>query len=1526
MQKEIDLVLKSAFANNLSFSVTDLIKIAEKLIDGNYQNELIHAFLECGHLPAVNNLFYNSELQEKWLSALFKLVLKSNYHTGFMLKQRAERYSTQPLFKLISGKKIDEITYSDAWQLIGSIGLSLMALTENVKDPVIGLYMPNSIETALIDLACLSFNFKIVPIPTNVSRDHLKYILRHSKITHLFVDGSEQINSLKYVSNDFEHLKIISLLKTNLLESPLSWQAFNELGHEMDKGKLDHRLQKFQMDTDATIMYTSGTTANPKGIIFTQGNIITKRFARALALPNICSDDSFLCYLPLYHTFGRYLELMGAIFWGATYCFAESPSFKSLLKNMTVVRPTIFISIPKRWFQLYETLTVQSSDIDQNNLKKYIDRVTGGKLRLGLSAAGYLDPDIFTFFQKNGIQLLSGYGMTEATGGITMTPENDYIKDSVGKPLPGIELKLGQDDELLLKGPYVISHYHGTEKASALRNGWFHTGDIFKEDGGHYFIIDRKKEIYKNSRGITISPQKIENLFQDFEVVKSVFLVGDGQPYNTVLIYPDKKWLKNFEQENDLNISEYFSSLIQSVNSFLAQHERIVNYALIERNFSADKNELTLKKTYKRKIILKNFDKYIAPLYEKDYHSLIVDGNEIRIPKWLLRKSRMIYNDLIWDGNTLSIRNTDKNLSVVFNDADIIIGDYRYYIRNNVVDIRKMVNPKLWIGNQTFVEFFGFQAILPNAFEEIQDINFSRINFKPGTANIPTTFIDAIKTALRDKIFDLETIHQSAVILLNTTGYNISIAINYFSKLLSIDKRELVDLALTILKRLRYHTDFKIRIRALEVMTPYLTGEAFIEYLTEIYNSSENPKILKDLALDVRLLKQHHFKSILDKLAELRHHSNDFTANEKILIEALLNTITEFGINHPTEFKWARSELVKWNLSHRSQEWFNLTNLLINKLINGFRIWLGDNRQNAIDTDTGEEYTWSDVIVFDPNVEERHKQVLLSSITNTTLLKEAIFLLTSYKIVELDDIQTRGVWIMHLGSNHGKSVFRITIQTRSLNNYNFVINYNNDLSDELITNEVKWLITTGSSSKGIKLVEDFGGYWSDYKVFAEEYIQGETLFQYLERNRSQISSGDNTDIWELRWMHFVWNGLMAYFSFYNRTNFSLYIANSSIKNLIIPEFDYAIGTRLISISDKAPLENKLQLFTSLYEKFILQTEKEYTGLPHVADWEVIFCALLQTVRVRTGIDILKIVATELGDSNKNGLSKSRIYNFIDEINENGLLTKQVVFASLRYERWLALNPQATLQARSTMIRQLYQDYNLAELIDDYPETRIRYFLMTAFKDSNEKLQNELLLIQKGLRAKTISALELEEHINLTIKKVNPNEDDKYFITRILFEHIDSPKEGTEFVWESDTEGKIELISGVSDSFGEHHQIRQPNHPKEIAKFQSLLLNSNLSAVFTQQHEFLLLFNANNQLIGGTFWKKVDDTTAYLERIVIHPKYQKRHLSSHLLDELFNRLRNKRYNYITVGFFQAGLFYNKGFNIDNRFGGLVRTLM
>ena len=564
--KSIDKELFFSFGNYLvSFSENQNLII----------NSIIHSYL---------NLFRNSYFlqniydERKWDNLVNKLIIQSSYTFDVLFNQRVNQYKRKNLFRIINDDKTIDYSWDKTNEIISTYRTSLNNLMFEIssENKIIAFLLENSLEMVMLDLACLTSGNVNAMIPANSVSEHISFILNQTKAPVLFADDEKQLAKIRSIKKEAPYLKTVVLIKGNAAEDwVISFEEFKALAsHNNPEVNPD-----IKPDSLATIMYTSGTTGEPKGIMFSHANIVYKRFCRAMAIPGIGDKDRYLAFLPLYHTFGRWLEMTGAIFWGAEYCFMENPSLETMIENMQLVKPTIFISIPKKWIQLYEYI-ITRVDIEVDNdeiIKSVVLNATGGELKWGLSAAGFLPPDIFRFFQRYGIELMSGFGMTEATGGITMTPPFQYRENSLGKALPGIEIKIGEDGEILIRGPYVMINYYNQSLDETFdADGWLATGDVMRMDkDGFIEIIDRKKEIYKNIKGETIAPQKIENLFRDFEFVKQVFLVGDHRPFNTLLIFPDlisdNSPLKKMDEQQ---LQDYFSTVIVSVNNFLSSDSK----------------------------------------------------------------------------------------------------------------------------------------------------------------------------------------------------------------------------------------------------------------------------------------------------------------------------------------------------------------------------------------------------------------------------------------------------------------------------------------------------------------------------------------------------------------------------------------------------------------------------------------------------------------------------------------------------------------------------------------------------------------------------------------------------------------------------------------------------------------------------------------------------------------------------------------------------------------------------------------
>ncbi|MCU0344751.1 MAG: AMP-binding protein [Ignavibacterium sp.] len=319
----------------------------EQLTKGQKIERLTHEYLNLFRFPSLLRRIYEDK---SWEPLIHELVIKSNYNLKILFSQRLRDYGKKTLFKVINGNAVTEYSWEKSASFIKSYRNALYSLV--TKDSKVAFLLENCLEMALLDLACLTGGIVNVMIPGNSVAEHIRFILKQSKASVLIAHDEKQLSKIKSLKNELPDLKTVILLEGNSSES---WViSFDEF---LKSGKEPESEFEIGMNELATIMYTSGTTGEPKGIMFSQMNIVYKRFCRAMAIPEIGDEDRFICFLPLYHTFGRYLEMTGCVFWAAEYCFLENPSVEAMISNMQLVKPTVFISIPKKWMQLYEYIT-----------------------------------------------------------------------------------------------------------------------------------------------------------------------------------------------------------------------------------------------------------------------------------------------------------------------------------------------------------------------------------------------------------------------------------------------------------------------------------------------------------------------------------------------------------------------------------------------------------------------------------------------------------------------------------------------------------------------------------------------------------------------------------------------------------------------------------------------------------------------------------------------------------------------------------------------------------------------------------------------------------------------------------------------------------------------------------------------------------------------------------------------------------------------------------------------------------------
>ena len=495
------------------------------------------------------------------------------------------------------------------------------------------LLSENRPEWLISDIAIMNAGGISVPIFTTYSANDYEYILNDSKPSIVIVSNNDQFKKIKkFIGREVK--KIISFEK---LENPSL--LIEDIYNENIKEKLINRNLTRKMP--ACIIYTSGTSGNPKGVVLSHGGILSNcEGALNLIEPLVKKKQPiFLTWLPLSHSYEHTVQFI-QIFLGAKIFYAES--LEKLISNMSEAKPTIMTAVPRFYQNLFnkinanfnkqsgfkrnlinKTIHLGKKTLKKDTLKfgekmtnflchilvrKKIQKQFGGNLQAFVSGGGALDKNVGEFLNAIGLPTLQGYGLTETSPVVSCNLPGFIKIETVGPPFKTNQVKIAKDGEILVKGENVMLGYWKKEKETSeiIKNGWLHTGDIGEIDlNGYLKITDRKKDIIVNHGGDNISPSKIENLVCNNEKIKQCLVYGDKKNYLVALIVVDKK------DKNNSTIG----SIIENFNKSLSIIEKIKKFKLIDDEFTIDNGLMTPTLKLKRKKIIEKYKQDLEKLY-----------------------------------------------------------------------------------------------------------------------------------------------------------------------------------------------------------------------------------------------------------------------------------------------------------------------------------------------------------------------------------------------------------------------------------------------------------------------------------------------------------------------------------------------------------------------------------------------------------------------------------------------------------------------------------------------------------------------------------------------------------------------------------------------------------------------------------------------------------------------------------------------------------------------------------------------
>lgn len=531
----------------------------------------------------------------------------------------------------------------------------------------IAIIAENSVEWVITDLTSMMASYITVPIYPSLSAESIKYILNDSGAEVCFVSTKLQLNKILSIRKDLPHLKnIISyndVESSNLKDNIIS---FRDIFRNKKSRKLNDIIEEIEILSDGineddllTVIYTSGTTGTPKGVMLTHKNI----YSNIIAFPEIVhvsESDVFLSYLPYSHIYERTVGYYLAFFSGSKIYYAQS--IDTIGVQMQEAKPTLVATVPRLLDKMYNRLMKSGEEMpdgmkkriffwglnvarfdgkNKNSLKwKLADKLvfqkirakTGGRIRLFVSGGGALNRNIGEFFDGIGIVTIEGYGLTETSPVVSANRPWNNKYGTIGQPVRGVEVKIADDGEILVKGDIVMKGYYNSpeDTAEAIKDGWFHTGDIGEFDSeGFLKITDRKKSLFKSSGGKYIAPTHIEELVSQLRYVDQIIIIGNERMYVTALIVPDTEELKNLarknnitiEVENDLYTNNELQKVIEKdineVQKDLSSYEKIRKFTLLRTPFTIESGEITPSLKIKRKFVEDKYKNLIEMMYHK---------------------------------------------------------------------------------------------------------------------------------------------------------------------------------------------------------------------------------------------------------------------------------------------------------------------------------------------------------------------------------------------------------------------------------------------------------------------------------------------------------------------------------------------------------------------------------------------------------------------------------------------------------------------------------------------------------------------------------------------------------------------------------------------------------------------------------------------------------------------------------------------------------------------------------------------
>jgi long-chain acyl-CoA synthetase len=598
-----------------------------------------------------------------------------NYHLSVLVHRQAEKYGDRVALKFRDYKRAQwiPISWNEFSETVRRVANALVALDVKEEENI-GIFSQNKPECLYVDFGAFANRAVTVPLYATSSSAQAQYIIQDAQIRYLFVGEQFQYDAAFNVFGLCDSLQQMIIFDRSVVKDPrdmtsIYFDEFMEYGKDLPHNEVvEERTARASEDDLANILYTSGTTGEPKGVMLCHSNYLEAFRIHDIRLPFMTDKDVSMNFLPMTHVFEKAWCYL-CIHKGVQICINLRPvDIQTTIKE---IRPTLMCSVPRFWEKVYDG--VQERIAQETGLKKalMLDAIKVGKahnldyLRVGKTpprllhlkykfyektiyallkktigiengnffptAGAAVSDEICEFVHSVGINMIVGYGLTESTATVSCFPTKEFQIGSVGSLMPDVEVKIGENNEILLRGKTITKGYYKKSEATAAaidQEGWFYTGDAGYLKGEHLYLTERLKDLFKTSNGKYISPQALETKLAIDRYIDQIAIIADERKFVSALIVPVYSHVKAFAEENHIlyndmaelltnpQVVALFRTRIDTLQQQFAHYEQVKRFTLLPEPFSMERGELTNTLKLKRPMVAANYKSLIDVMYE----------------------------------------------------------------------------------------------------------------------------------------------------------------------------------------------------------------------------------------------------------------------------------------------------------------------------------------------------------------------------------------------------------------------------------------------------------------------------------------------------------------------------------------------------------------------------------------------------------------------------------------------------------------------------------------------------------------------------------------------------------------------------------------------------------------------------------------------------------------------------------------------------------------------------------------------